>query len=306
MTFVILLVVMLLQLLPLCLVQQPPKQTTKAPSKDAHLFTDASLLETGQATKLRQPTQSNELKIVSYNIRWRSGDDLKQLIKLFHDDAEIGGPSIIALQEVDRRKKRSGQTNTIKLLAEELGLYYVWAAPPTANADDEEETGVAILSVYPLLDIHRIVLPHEGPGGRHRVAVGACVKLNNTELRIYSAHAETRISMDEKLDQLSSLVEDLNQHSATVPAIIMGDLNTWQSDAGKKTIKLFTDAGFVTPFGGEKTFSRKVMFVPIEFHLDWIWMRGVEATQHGIDRQINISDHWPLWTTVKLRTIDKR
>src|SRR5436190_8967249 len=120
MTFAILLVAVLTQLLPLLLLQHSPKQSTHSSSKEAQLSTDASLLESGQATKLREPTQSDELKIVSYNIRWRSGDELKQLIRLFHSDAEIGGPSIIALQEVDRRKKRSGQTNTIRLLAEEL------------------------------------------------------------------------------------------------------------------------------------------------------------------------------------------
>src|SRR5262249_14249561 len=57
------------------------------------------------------------------------------------------------LQEVDRNKKRSGKTNTAKLLADELGLYYAWAAPPTVKPNEEEETGVALLSVHPLTKI---------------------------------------------------------------------------------------------------------------------------------------------------------
>ena len=89
------------------------------------------------------------------------------------------------------------------------------------------------------------------------VALGACVKLDNVDLRIYSAHAETRISMEKKLDQLSALLEDLNQHAPKSPAIIVGDFNTWQGDAAPKTIKLFSDAGFETPFGNEKTFFPK-------------------------------------------------
>ena len=219
---------------------------------------------------------------------------------MLREDVEIGSPSVVALQEVDRQKKRSGKTNTAKLLAEELGLYYAWAAPPSAKGDEEEETGVALLSAYPLFDVRRIVLPHEGPGHRRRVALGACVKLDNVDLRIYSAHAETRISMEKKLDQLNALLEDLNQHAPKSPAIIMGDFNTWQSDAAPKTIKLFSDAGFKTPFGSEKTFSQKVMFVPIDFRLDWIWLRGLEVQGHGIDREVNMSDHWPLWTNVTL------
>jgi endonuclease/exonuclease/phosphatase family metal-dependent hydrolase len=85
----------------------------------------------------------------------------------------------------------------------------------------------------------------------------------------------------------------------------MGDFNTWQPDAAPKTIKLFSDAGFVTPFGSEKTFSQKVLLVPIDLRLDWIWMRGFEALSHGIDREVTVSDHWPLWTNVKLQSVKR-
>jgi endonuclease/exonuclease/phosphatase family metal-dependent hydrolase len=297
MTFALLLLVLFLQLLPLLFTQQ---SKSGSQTGSVQVADEMSLLEFGHGTKLRPASRNSELKIVSYNIRWRSGDDLKELIRLLREDVEIGSPSVVALQEVDRQKKRSGKTNTAKLLAEELGLYYAWAAPPSAKGDEEEETGVALLSAYPLFDVRRIVLPHEGPGHRRRVALGACVKLDNVDLRIYSAHAETRISMEKKLDQLNALLEDLNQHAPKSPAIIMGDFNTWQSDAAPKTIKLFSDAGFKTPFGSEKTFSQKVMFVPIDFRLDWIWLRGLEVQSHGIDREVDMSDHWPLWTNVKL------
>ena len=61
-------------------------------------LTDESLLESGQGTTLRKQTSTPaELKILSYNIRWRSGEDLKDMIKLLKDDPEIGGASILAL-----------------------------------------------------------------------------------------------------------------------------------------------------------------------------------------------------------------
>src|SRR6185369_17087321 len=105
---------------------------------------DGPLLESGtSATVRKQPPNPTEIKILQYNIRWRSGDDLKAMIKLFQDDPEIGGAKILALQEVDRSKKRSGNHNTAKLIADELGMHYVWAAPPAAKPADEEETGVA-------------------------------------------------------------------------------------------------------------------------------------------------------------------
>jgi len=263
---------------------------------------DVPLLEEGKGTNLRKQTPTpQEIKVVSYNIRWRSGEDLKKIIKLLRDDPEIGAAAIIGLQEVDRRKKRSGHNNTAKLIAEELGLHYAWAAPPAPKPTDEEETGVALLSVYPLSDVRRIVLPHEGPGRRRRVAVGATVEIDNRSWRVYSAHAETRISMDKKLEQFKAVLQDLAQYPVTMPAIVMGDLNTWEKGAGRKTIKLFADAGLKTPFGKKPTFRQRVLFVPIELELDWVMLRGLEPTSFGIDRQIEVSDHWPLWTNVKFK-----
>ena len=263
---------------------------------------EVPLLESGHGSILRkQAVTPAEIKLLSYNIRWRSGAELQDMIKLLKDDPEIGGASILALQEVDRSKKRSGNHNTAKIIADELGLYYVWAAPPTAKSTDEEETGVAILSVYPLSDVKRIVLPHPGPGKRRRVALGATIEIQNRKWRVYSAHAETRINFDKKLEQFKAVLDDLGQYPANMPAIIMGDFNTWEPNAHGKVTKLFSEAGLKTPFvDGKKTFRRKILLVPLELKLDWVWLRGLEAANCGIDRQIEISDHYPLWTNVKM------
>jgi len=265
------------------------------------LHSDTPLLESGQAPTIKKPTSApTEIKVISYNIRWRGGDDLKTLIKLLQEDPEIGGASILALQEVDRHKKRTGHNNTVKIIADALGMHYAWAAPPMPKPTDEEETGVAILSVYPLSDVQRIVLPHHGPNKRRRVALGATVEMHNQRWRIYSAHAETRVKIGKKLEQYKAVLDDLAHFPADMPAIIMGDFNTWEPNVHGKVTKLFSNAGLKTPFGGQSTFRRKVLFVPIELKLDWVWLRGLEAATFGIDRKVEVSDHWPLWTNVKI------
>lgn len=237
------------------------------------------------------------LKVVSYNIRWRSGDELQEIITLFKSDKEIGGAGIIGLQEVDRKRRRSGHTNTARTIAEALEMNYAWAAPPLPErkAKDalEEETGVAILSSYPLTDVAKILLPHEGPGGRRRVAVGATVHLGSTRVRVYSVHAETRVSVDERTEQLQAVLDELARHPKDIPAIVLGDFNSWQPDSKRDLVRLFTARDFTTPFPpGQPTFRH--MFV--KMRLDWIWLRGfAPATSHGIARHIKISDHYPLW-----------
>jgi endonuclease/exonuclease/phosphatase family metal-dependent hydrolase len=266
----------------------------------SHHNHDSTLLESGKASTVKPKSGTpSEFKVVSFNIRWRSGDELKELTKLLQEDPEIGRATVIALQEVDRRKKRTGNSNVAKIMADELGMHYTWAAPPSAKPEDEEETGVAILSPYPLSDVRRIVLPHEGPNRRRRVGVGATVEINNQKWRVYSVHAETRISFDKKLEQFKAILQDLAQYPANMPAVVMGDFNTWEADAERKTIRLFTEVGMRTPFGNQPTFKRRIVIVPIEFRLDWVWLRGLEAASYGIDRKVDVSDHWPLWTNVK-------
>ena len=267
-------------------------------------YNDIPLLESGQAATIRKQTAApTEIKVITYNIRWRGGDDLQTLIKLLQEDPEIGCASILALQEVDRHKKRTGHHNTVKTIADALGMYYAWAAPPAVKPTDEEETGVAILSSYPLTDVHRIVLPHPGPGQRRRVALGATVDIDNRKWRVYSAHAETRIKIGKKLEQYKAVLDDLAHFPAEMPAIIMGDFNTWEPNVGGKVKKLFSNAGWKTPFEDQSTFRRKVLFVPIELKLDWVWLRGLEAAAFGIDKKVEVSDHFPLWTNVRMQPL---
>lgn len=262
---------------------------------------ESPFLEVNRAANIRADSEPKEIRVVSYNIRWRGGDDLRMLIELLKGDTEIGNPTILGLQEVDRNKRRTGNINTVKIIAEELGMYYAWAGPPPAKAGEEEETGVAILSPYALRDVERIVLPHKGPGGRRRVALGATVMIGVTPIRFYSVHSETRLQVAKKIEQMKSVLDDLAKYPQDMPAIVLGDLNTWENRAQQKTIELFSAENFTTPFNnGKSTFQRKVMFVEINLKLDWIWLRGFQSSRHGIDTEIRLSDHWPLWTVLKV------
>lgn len=258
----------------------------------------ADLFETGRGERVQKPAASpSEIKIVSYNIRWRSGDDLRRIIDLLRSDPEIGSASIIGLQEADRNKKRSGFTNTARLMADELGMYYAWAAPPLADSsrEKEEETGVAILSPYPVTEAERIVLPNEGPGGRRRAAVGATIQIGTQFIRVYSIHAETRISADKKLEQLQAVVSNLKKYPKATSVVVVGDFNTLEEQAIENTTRLFTEEGFETPFPNSlKTWKTFIL----ELKLDWIWLRGLRPSDYGVDRKVKFSDHFPLWVKI--------
>lgn len=257
------------------------------------------LLETGAAAKLQTPPAvPAEIKIVSYNIRWRGGEDLQKLIEHLRSDPEIGNAEILGLQEVDRGKKRTGNINTARVIAEALGMSYVWAAPPRTGAkQSEDETGVAILSKYPLVDAERLILPNAGPGGRRRAAVGATVLVGDTRVRVYSVHAETRVSVERKIDQFRHVLDALRARKAEGGAVVLGDFNTIKSKDVTRTAQLFADAGFSTPLPQDRPTWRFYLF---KLKLDWIWLKDLKAVDGRIVRRIELSDHWPLWVKVRL------
>jgi endonuclease/exonuclease/phosphatase family metal-dependent hydrolase len=259
---------------------------------------EAVLLEVGGEAKPGEMLSApSELKIVSYNIRYRAGDDLKRLVELLKGDPEIGGAHVIGLQEVDRNKQRTGNANTARQLAEALGMRYAWAAPPDTDGDGEEETGCAILSPFPMSQAVRILLTHEGPDGRRRVAVGATLQVGKQVLRVYSVHAETRMPVEKKVEHWQAVLDDLGHFPDAAGAIVLGDFNTIKGKDVKAARRLFAGKGFKAPHpDGEKTWKTFVF----KLKLDWLWLRGLEARSHGIDKKIGLSDHWPLWATVRL------
>ena len=261
----------------------------------AQVSDDRGLLETGTPAKTSKPAEDlKEISIVTYNIRWRTDKELFQI----GDWLKSKHPSVIALQEVDRARQRTNKTNNARALADQLGMYYAWAAPPLPKSgkEKEEETGVELLSPYPLRDVVRIVLPHAGPGGRWRVALGATIKVGKADVRVYSVHSETRIPLDQKLDQYRAALEDLKRFPKSMPAIIMGDFNSWEPATVKAVRQLFTSEDFMTPFADDDyTFKRNAVLFDVDLKLDWIWLRGLKATKSGIDRAITVSDHYPLW-----------
>lgn len=269
-----------------------------------------ALFETGGAIQTTVlPIAPTVLKVVSYNIRWRGGDELQELISLLRDDREIGRATIIGLQEVDRNKKRTGNVNTVRRMAEALGMNYAWAAPPVppqtkSGKPQEEETGVAILSPYPLSDARPLVLPNEGPKGRRRVALGVTVQLRGgaaaapIAVRVYSVHGETRITVARKVEALQAVLDDLKRYDETMPAIVLGDFNTIEPEAVRDVTYLFSKAGFQTPFtNNEETWKTFIL----KLKLDWLWLRHFKTVEHGIDRKVGLSDHWPLWANVTLQ-----
>ena len=255
---------------------------------------DPSLLETGSPRTAVPAPRPGAVRVVTYNVRYPGLEGVKRIAEALRTDREIGGAAIVALQEIDRDKKRTGNVNTARALADELGMHYAWAGQPRRGEDDDEEdTGIALLSAYPISAVERLVLPHAGPGGRRRVALGATVHMQPKPVRVWVVHSERRIPLEERLAQLRAVLDALARGPHADRAIVLGDFNTFR--IVDEAVALFEKSGFATPVPHDVP-TLEVAFVKTK--LDWIWLRGLRPTGGGVARHVDYSDHSPVWVDV--------
>jgi len=93
------------------------------------------------------------------------------------------------------------------------------------------------------------------------------------------------------------VLEDLKKYPHVTRAVVVGDFNTIKGKDVRAARRLFTDAGFTTPFPDDRS-TWKTFIVKLK--LDWLWLRGFEAGDFGIDKQVGFSDHYPLWAKVRV------
>jgi endonuclease/exonuclease/phosphatase family metal-dependent hydrolase len=218
---------------------------------------------------------------------------------------------VLALQEADKRTRRSGGHHVARELAAELGMNWAHAPagiprgiPPAKrqwwldfeepiDLHDSGDTGVALLSRLPLAEVTRIDLPwHECPW-RPRLAIAATLSVGPQQLRLFNAHVDPHAGIGGQLAQME--VVAAQAESATVPTIILGDFNTLSRQKCIDT-RLFLEArGYATPYPtGTATWRGG----GLRMHADWIFVRGVKIGRWGVARPLNVSDHWPIWAEI--------
>ncbi len=166
------------------------------------------------------------MKIVTYNIQFGLGKDGRY--DLERCASEVDGADIIALQEVERHWKRSGNVDQPARLGQILNRYY-WAYGPYFDVDAStpqpdgrienmrRQFGNMILSKTPILSTRLFPLPKSALRQRHNMVVGVfegVVKLQRDgALRIYNAHLGAR-SQHDRVAQIISIRDTIRRAPA--------------------------------------------------------------------------------------------
>ncbi len=240
------------------------------------------------------------VRIVTLNIA--SEASVERIVSELRALEEHGKIDVALLQEVGH--STTGVVKSAQALADELDMNWVYAAEDPI--EPKAARSLATLSRYPLRDpkvfalkrVDRLFNP------RCRIALAATVERPVGPLRIFNLHLDTRITFEQRIEQLRPVVEAAEAFAG--PRLIAGDFNTldvlWLAnllpvplvERQGKLLQLAMEArGFYTPFS-----SPVSTFDYLRLRLDWIFLHGLTAVSWGV-REVDFSDHHALWVEVR-------
>ena len=259
---------------------------------------------------------SGLLRKVGFNLPDRRAEviaeNIRTAARAFSEGSLLPPVDILALQEADKGTARTGGHHVARELAKQLGMSWVHipAGIPRGQEpkprqwwlDFEEQiglhdpgdTGVAILSNFPLEDVTRIDLPWKDCPWRPRLSVAATVKMGARAIRIFNSHIDPHSAAGGQIEQLEVVLDHADQFSG--PRVVLGDFNTLSKAKTIQTRRLLESRGYTTPFPtGTPTWRG----AGIRLHADWIFTRDLSVSRWGVGRPLNVSDHWPIWVEVE-------
>jgi endonuclease/exonuclease/phosphatase family metal-dependent hydrolase len=200
-----------------------------------------------EGAERNEPPPGVPLRAVTYNIRHARGMDGAVDLARTADVLRSLTPDLIALQEVDDRAARSGGVDQAGQLGQRLGMHAAFGSFMDFQGG---RYGMAILSRYPLTDVHPLRLPD---GHEPRVALVARVRLPNDEiLTVVNVHFDWVDDDAYRFAQASVVAEYLR--GLDTPFVLLGDFN---DQPGSRTYRLFSQLAreAAKPEGDRFTFS---------------------------------------------------
>jgi endonuclease/exonuclease/phosphatase family metal-dependent hydrolase len=233
------------------------------------------------------------LRLMTYNVHRCVGVDKKLDIARVAAVIAAMKPDVVALQELDVGRLRTGGVDQAHALAEKLGMRRHFNA---AMHVEEEQYGDAILTALPetLVKAGPLFHYHRVPKNEPRGAVWITVEKDGVEVQVINTHLG--LLPQEQRKQAAALIGDWMTHPKwKSPGVLLGDFNaTPYSAAYRMLAAVMRDAQLGRADPPTSTFPSGFPFLRI----DHVFLEGemtVTSVESPYDpRARKASDHLPL------------
>ena len=222
-----------------------------------------------------------KLKIVSWNICYSK--HISKAIELFHQSPELHDADVLCLQEM--------LPEAVKKIASKLHYNYVYY-PACYLLKIKNDFGNAVLSKWPIMADHKLILPKITNEHMQRIAVAATLDIAGKKVLVLSVHARMFIHSWKWHIPLSVLE---NHISSSPYSIIAGDFNTLTNRSNRALAKLLEAGNFQWIHDSSCWSYRHWYLFNKKSYLDHIFARGFKAQKVGHILNFKPSDHLPIW-----------
>jgi endonuclease/exonuclease/phosphatase family metal-dependent hydrolase len=237
---------------------------------------------------------AKDLTIISYNIHHGEGRDGVVNLTRVADVLQSASPDLVALQEVDRNKKRTGYIDQVDELSQMTGMHAAYSV--SIDSGIGGQYGNMVLSRLPILESAVYPLP-----GEPRSLLETRIKLTDTQnddvcVMFYSTHLD--LQKKPRLQSVNIIRKVIT--SAPVRRVILaGDLN---AIPGSPTMLKFSE------FMHKATADRRLITISdangengqqidyILFRPNKIW----QVVDMAVIQEPVASDHYPIMATLRL------
>ena len=242
------------------------------------------------------------LRVMTYNVHGCVGTDRQLAPERIAAVIAHYAPDIVAVQELDAGRTRSGRVDQAHLLAERLAMQFHFHP---AIQVKEEQYGDAILSRYPLRLMHAATLPTVAAVRRlpRRGALWAAAKYPGGSIQVINTHLG--LNGRERLAQVGALLgpEWARHPACRAPMVLCGDFNAVPGSQTYRTLlRSFREVRRCVPSRRRlRTFSTRYPMLRLDhiFISDEIYVHHVEVPRTRLTRLA--SDHFPLIADLELR-----
>ncbi len=240
-------------------------------------------------------------RILTYNAHRCTGTDRVTSPERIAAVIAQGRPDIVALQEVDVHRTRTGMVDQAESIARTLGMEFHFST--ALGVEDTGTHGVAIMTALPA----RLVKAARLPGATPRIpvvprrgALWVCVEVDGQPIQVVTTHLG--LTAPERRVQLDALFgkQWLGHPACTGPVVLLGDFNAVpRSRAYRRIATRLEDVQVKTGRRPQPTFPARLPVLAI----DHIFLSpGMVVTDAKIIRGKTArlaSDHLPLMVTTE-------
>ncbi|QDV69096.1 Endonuclease/Exonuclease/phosphatase family protein [Rosistilla carotiformis] len=238
------------------------------------------------------------LRVLSYNIHHGAGVDSKLDLQRIADVILSVKPDVVALQEVDKNVKRSGDVDQPAELARLTKMNVVFGA----NIDLQGgHYGNAILSRFPIIRHENHRLPNIDDGEqRGMIEAEIALPKSNQPLRLLATHLDHRPDQRERLASATFINERLDGHPQ-LPALLAGDMNARPDSETLRRLQAKWTSANQTPMA---TYPVTQPTIQIDYILHSPAIRWKIIEFKVLDEAV-ASDHRAIFAVLELQTGDE-